>query len=92
MTVALVIGILVIMAAAVLFGLALGNASAQAGRQARRARQDYLLRYKGGAPGCCVVCGERVKLNYALGTMIVHPGSCRDAVEAQLQSGGGTAA
>jgi hypothetical protein len=76
-TTALIIAAFVMLTAAVLFGLQLAKASKRADRQARRARVDYLLRYTGGEPGRCVVCGETVELNYTLHGLTIHP-TCRE--------------
>ena len=78
-TIALIIAALVMAAAAVLFGLSLAKAAARGDRLMRRAHQDYLLRYVGGEPGRCVVCGKPVELNYTLNGRIMHPRCRKDA-------------
>ena len=85
MTLALIIGTLVMAACLVL--LALGRVSAESDRDARREDDDYRMRYVGGS-WPCVVCGQPSM--YSLNGTPVHPGPCRVTLEAR--SGKGAAA
>lgn len=78
MTTAILTVVAVVAAALLLFAYSLARAAADGDRMARRHQQEVILRYKGGEPGRCVVCGEIVEPRYTLNGRTIHP-TCRES-------------